>query len=191
MPESNVSTEDSLGERIRMVASTAALGLLPIWLMLTVTIAQVHPEVQETVLQLDDQLSVTVERGELSKLMTTGWMSAAWIALSMVLVVPLVVAMSRWGDRGEVDSPDVLDDNLVADATWEVSLRRDGQAPSTSVPKDTPPLSDVLDALETNAPEEPVGAEPISVTPLRPMPARMPVDEEDDDTEETLDHLFE
>ena len=191
MPESNVSTEDSLGERIRMVASTAALGLLPIWLMLTVTIAQVHPEVQETVLQLDDQLSVTVERGELSKLMTTGWMSAAWIALSMVLVVPLVVAMSRWGDRGEVDSPDVLDDNLVADATWEVSLRRDGQAPSTSVPKDTRPLSDVLDALETNAPEEPAGAEPISVTPLRPMPARMPVDEEDDDTEETLDHLFE
>lgn len=167
-------TDDFVGW-IRVTLGGLASGVLPLWILLTVTLAQVHPDLRGELVYVEGEF-VEVELPMAVRLAAGGFFAAlAMVGLGALLApVAAVVGLVRQRRAAVPTLPVDLDPALVAGATWEA------QAAEPSEPEDAPPGPVV------SAPE----ATPAEAAP----PADDPEDPPDADPEtgedEDLDALF-
>jgi hypothetical protein len=128
-------------DRLRVLVTWGAAALLPVWILLFATFAQLaqRDEVPETI-DLGTGIVVVVgsDEGGAAPLV-----QAAVAAALVVGVLGLAGGVAVWvaGRRAGRRSPDPLDPSLYADgATWTATRRRDdgSSAAPTSEPPDPP-----------------------------------------------------
>lgn len=177
-------------DTLRVWGGLLLWGVLPVWAIATVTIAQVHPDLQpivaspvgETVeligyVDVDGDVVTVAPLSTFDRMLLAGLMAAPLTIALFVLVTPVALWFGRNRDarRGAAppDEP-LLDDALVEGATFDVSVRR-GDAASEPEPERAP----------IPAPEPPPAPEPEPGPEPAPDPDDAPTDPGDD-----VDALF-
>jgi len=171
---------------LRLTLTTLATGALPVWLVLTATLAQLSP--QSVVVQVD---------GELQVVEVLDYWGAAWTASSWLLLVGLVVAPWAWvvgrmsRRRAEADPrPQPVEDVVLpADTPWEVT-RRSFREPEAGEPAERPADAEPSAVPEVVAAVDvPPPAAPTTNADLRD-PAASSSDVEQDGRSDDVDALF-
>lgn len=168
-------TEDLVGW-IRVTLGGLATGLLPLWILFTVTLAQVHPDLRADLVYVDGAF-MEVERSMFARLAAGGLLSALAMVGLGALLAPVAAVMGFLRQRRqEVPSlPVDLDPALVAGATW------DAEPPGVAL--DGPAEDDPTD-------ERPVTAEPDPPGQAPPTTDDPPDADPETGDDEDLDALF-
>lgn len=130
------------GDRLRVVLAWLAAALVPVWLMLTATFAQLGLNDDAFVVEVmsDGSAQVVNERSVLAQGLEAGLAAAAALVVGAMVLVPVVWAVVRLmrARAPQVDSP--YDAKLLEGATWNVELRR-GEAvdPTDPTARTNPP----------------------------------------------------
>lgn len=110
-----------VGEQLRLAAWWVLAGIAPVWIMVTVSIAQLGAG-ESVVLQGESGSELVVVTPGVG-LLASGLTAAAWLAAIAAVVVPVVLLVelvSRRRAAARVTVGDVLPDALVEGAEWQV-----------------------------------------------------------------------
>lgn len=173
-----VSLTDSFFDRVRLVATAGLFSVVPLWLMLTVILGQVDASSPGEEIEVDGVVFVVETSSTWDRFVRNGAVAAGMIGAVGAVVMSGVwlVSFLRGRPAPGGESVGLLDDALVEGASWEVAYRTDGQAAPP------PPLEEPAESLP-----EP---EPVPVEVLAPPTPELVPPQEDETTEDTLDHLF-
>lgn len=146
------AARDTTDERplgwLRLTVTVTVIGALPVWLILTATLAQMSP--QSVVVMVDGMPEVV----EVLDHVGAAWTAASWLLLVGLVTAPVAVAVGMvQRARHEADpTPGPIDDMVLpADTPWEVTRRRldGGEEPDRA--EDAPPAKPVEAPTATEA----------------------------------------
>lgn len=118
--DSGLSEDEPTLGWFRLALTVVGLGILPVWMLLTASIAQLSP-VGELVL-VDGEVQVVQRLDYLG----AAWTATAWLLLVGAVVAPLAMAFATIRrSRAMVDGPSSRGEEAVlpADTPWEVTRR--------------------------------------------------------------------
>lgn len=120
-----------VGETLRLALWLFAAGVLPVWALLTATVAQVHPDLRGVAVQIEPGVVEVVPLPMVARLTGAAVISGFWLGALALVGGPLAAlgwALQRRRTPAPVPAADLLGDELVRGATWDVRVRRDGEA---------------------------------------------------------------
>ncbi|MCB9665576.1 MAG: hypothetical protein H6732_15805 [Alphaproteobacteria bacterium] len=156
-----------IGETVRLLTWLLLVGVAPVWVLLTVSLAQIGAG-QRVILEDGEGGELVVQTQGLG-MVGAGLTAAGWILAIAAVVLPLALlldALRRRRLAAQVTVGDVLPDALVAGATWQVERHRvaaEDAPPPIPAPSTTPPS-----ALPAVAPPPAPPADPGEGAPTDP-----------------------